>query len=287
MKTKWYLFLAWAGLVGSLGILSSCDNATKELQYIYVGNTAYVCGLEEGAEGVTEIVIPPYIKANGNNFKYKVERVLNEAFKGNDEIRKVSIPITVTRIGTRAFYGCPNLRHVTIENPDAEIGLGAFANCDNLNAINNISNNSPAFMSIEDWIYSKHHDYAIFETNQQWGSVWSTPNQRKDLYIIFLRNNHTAVFVNTYNLQEEIGWDATYDYEIRDNKIRFFNGYWRYPTGKRISYFEMNAELENDGNRLGFTVTKYLNRFKVKAWLNHDISIPEEFVSYAKEHSNY
>jgi len=52
-----------------------------------------------------------------------------EVFENNDDITKVVIPESVTRIAPGAFQGCSNLISVTIPASVTEIGENAFVNC--------------------------------------------------------------------------------------------------------------------------------------------------------------
>lgn len=57
------------------------------------------------------------------------------AFSGDESIRNIVIPETVTEIGDNAFNGCVNLESIKIPRPVQSIGNGAFSGCSNLTII--------------------------------------------------------------------------------------------------------------------------------------------------------
>ena len=83
----------------------------------------------------TDVVIPEYIEANGEQIV--VKEILNSAFEDNTKITSICIPDSVTTIGSDAFYYCSNLTTVTFgENSQlASIGSYAFFGCSSLTSI--------------------------------------------------------------------------------------------------------------------------------------------------------
>ena len=69
----------------------------------------------------TEAVIPDGVTVIGD-----------EAFVGNQRLKKVIIPEGVTEIGKRAFSGCTSLRELSLPRSLTIIGDSAFYNCDGL-----------------------------------------------------------------------------------------------------------------------------------------------------------
>lgn len=47
---------------------------------------------------------------------YKVTSIANNAFKGNTDLKQLTIGANVTKIGKNAFYGCKNLKKITIKS---------------------------------------------------------------------------------------------------------------------------------------------------------------------------
>lgn len=75
-----------------------------------------------GAGGAIEI---PATDGDGN----AVVAIGEEAFRGNDTITAVSIPVSVTSVGESAFEDCSALESVTIPNSVTIIGDWAFRGC--------------------------------------------------------------------------------------------------------------------------------------------------------------
>ena len=57
-------------------------------------------------------------------------------FKGNEDIKYLSIPATVKSIRNKAFYDCKNLEHIDFSDGLEEIEEMAFSSCDNLKEFN-------------------------------------------------------------------------------------------------------------------------------------------------------
>lgn len=57
------------------------------------------------------------------------------AFSGQEQLRSVSLPESLTEIGNHAFYNCTNLEQVSLAHGIRSIGDGAFKNCKKLHHI--------------------------------------------------------------------------------------------------------------------------------------------------------
>lgn len=66
----------------------------------------------------------------------QVVSIGREAFKGNDDVVRVTIPEGVTKIGRNAFAGCCALEEVTLPESCASIESGAFCECKSLKHVN-------------------------------------------------------------------------------------------------------------------------------------------------------
>ena len=66
--------------------------------------------------------IPPQVTIDGQNLN--VNKIAPEAFKGDNEVKKVIIPATVTEVGEGAFSGNSNLTQVVIAEGKAPISFG-------------------------------------------------------------------------------------------------------------------------------------------------------------------
>lgn len=63
---------------------------------------------------------------------YPVITIGNNVFYDRNDLTRVTIPDTVTRIEDFAFYGCSNLTDIAIPNSVTTIGNFSFCNCSNL-----------------------------------------------------------------------------------------------------------------------------------------------------------
>lgn len=130
-----------------------CENGVVSFEVPYEVNE-YVVGLTGKSEGlqfslngtVTKytssttdetVVVPQYYSANNgaDNSKtaIKVTQISPTAFKGNQNIKTVVLPLYVDEIPDGAFEGCTNLENV-IAFGVTKIGANAFKGCTNLTA---------------------------------------------------------------------------------------------------------------------------------------------------------
>ncbi len=86
---------------------------------ITAGNTIYL-------EGIT---IPETYKGKA------VSTILNDAFKGNENLKTVTIPKSIVNIGASAFFGCKNLKEANLPDGLLDIGASAFSGCEKLSAV--------------------------------------------------------------------------------------------------------------------------------------------------------
>lgn len=73
----------------------------------------------------------------------KITTIGKNAFTGNENIRRVTIPSGCTSIGEEAFKGCSNLEEIVFEEPVAPNGItiaaNAFADCPKLHLVSTVS----------------------------------------------------------------------------------------------------------------------------------------------------
>lgn len=81
----------------------------------------------------TTVTVPATVTVEG--VTYKVTAVADNAFKGNKNITKVTIPKNITTIGKNAFSGCTKLKAVTVGSDVTTIGTNAFKGCKALTKI--------------------------------------------------------------------------------------------------------------------------------------------------------
>ncbi len=94
----------------------------------------------------------------------KVTEIKYEAFKGNENLKEVYLPDSLTTIGDSAFAECTNLEKITFSKNLDYIGEFAFANCKKLMKVSEISENAVintgAFLNTE-WLYNRLEEYII------------------------------------------------------------------------------------------------------------------------------
>ncbi len=97
------------GSQGSGKTVFRIDN-NNVLTYFYMDKT------------VEEVILPRTIGP------YKIQKIGSDSFRGNHNLRKITIPSSILEIEANAFSGCHNLRDVIFEEPVnlQTIGNGAF-----------------------------------------------------------------------------------------------------------------------------------------------------------------
>ena len=114
-------------------IVSGSGNYTKGLSFTIISQEEKTCKVGKGTTDGEEIIIPPYVFINGE--QYTVTSIKDEGFRNCVNIKTVVIPETVTEIGNHAFEGCTNLVNIKIPSSVTELGSFAFRNCDSLEEI--------------------------------------------------------------------------------------------------------------------------------------------------------
>lgn len=79
------------------------------------------------------VTIPATVTVDG--VTYKVTAIADNAFKGNKNVTKVTIPKNVTTIGKNAFSGCVKLKTVTVGSDVTTVGANAFKGCKKLTKV--------------------------------------------------------------------------------------------------------------------------------------------------------
>ncbi len=78
-----------------------------------------------------------WVPSDFTEFQYftGVTEIPDDYFTGNNILREIILPNSVTTIGNRAFEGCSNMESVTIPNSVTTIGSEAFSRCSGLTSI--------------------------------------------------------------------------------------------------------------------------------------------------------
>lgn len=104
------------------------------------GNTIEIGDYKVMAFNFDEGTIVRYM-GNKNDVKiprrilwWKITKIHDRTFEGNDEIETLFVPNSVTEVGMEAFYKCSSLKEVYFEDGGkaTEIGTRAFMNCEKL-----------------------------------------------------------------------------------------------------------------------------------------------------------
>lgn len=154
MKKYVSIVLAIAIMAASISVLASCvnpildtsklagiesetertilENESSKSYFTYeiskndkITITAY-----SGGTDLHDIVVPEKIGER------EVTAIAADAFKGQSNVKSVTLPKSVTSIGNYAFSGCYMLQKVTAPSV-SEIGVGAFYNCNKLTDFDN------------------------------------------------------------------------------------------------------------------------------------------------------
>ena len=106
----------------SQGEESNASLSVAELEYTFLSSSSVEVSIGT-ANYLEEIVIPE--EYNGA----RVMRIAEDGFKNAENLKKISIPDTVTSIGARAFEDCRMLSSVDISRNIAVVGEDAFKGC--------------------------------------------------------------------------------------------------------------------------------------------------------------
>ena len=133
MKTKLYTLLI--ALAASVGTLFAEDPIQIGVFNYTLDDTNLTAEVQQGPGHVTtgHVIIPPTITYN--SVTYDVTSIKWGGFIGNEDIKSIIIPNSITVIGRYAFEGCHNLTSVTLSNSISTIDTQMFNECYKLNTI--------------------------------------------------------------------------------------------------------------------------------------------------------
>ena len=80
-------------------------------------------------KNVTDVIVPETLAGA------TVKSIADEAFRGNEKIKSVTMSSEISYIGDFAFEGCSNLENVVFAADSTHIGKYAFANCQNITSV--------------------------------------------------------------------------------------------------------------------------------------------------------
>lgn len=138
------------------------------------------------------------------------------------------------------------------------------------------------YKTIEEVMYQQHGDYSVFESD-------ASNMLNEKVWVVFLRDEEMAVFIQSKNIHKNIEIMLRYNYEIRDNRLRFYNGYEVYGwTQKEKHYPETSAEIFLNGeNDVSFVnMKKFGNRrdLHISATLT-DETLPNQFLEFIEKYA--
>lgn len=133
--------------------------------------------------------------------------------------------------------------------------------------------------TIEDVIYKQHGNYALFASDLRRGS--------KKIWAVFLKEEQMVVFVSSNNIHRQLEAELRYNYEIRENKLRFYNGWERYGIANVKHYPETSAEIFLTEKGVSFkNMKKYGNlNIQMDATLKSDRLHPQ-LLDYVKKYAH-
>ena len=124
-------------------LLSSCFNASEDLEFFIDGEcgAGVITGVKEGVS-IKVLNIPSMVEREDvvYGMTHPVTAIGYNAFSGNEELEEIVFPEWID-ILEGAFKGCTNLRKVVFTGSNGRIERGAFANCPNLQDVVGIKNN--------------------------------------------------------------------------------------------------------------------------------------------------
>lgn len=106
------------------------ETSLNGVTYILEADSAIISAYEGNDSTLS---IPETISYGGKS--YTVTEIRDRVFQENVEIKSISLPDTVNKLGNFVFYGCSALETVNIPNDLTEISISAFANCSSLKNI--------------------------------------------------------------------------------------------------------------------------------------------------------
>lgn len=167
---------------------------------------------------------------------YEVRYIADNAFEGLDEIKGISLPETIIRIGDYAFKDCVNLSNV-FELPQSlqSIGEGAFNNCINITSFKIGENNKTNDFEVIDGV--------LYAVNFMVNSTSSLNNKTGLILMIYPAGKKDEVFQlpdNVIGINDNAFHDNEYLTHIHLNDVEYI--------GKDVFNFENNIVLVTGEN---------------------------------------
>lgn len=138
--------------------------------------------------------------------------------------------------------------------------------------------------TIEKIIYEQNGDYAVFKTDYTYDG--------EQIWAIFLKDEEMIVFVESNDIRRRLTIALRYNYEIRDNRLRFYNGYEVYGFGGGAvnHYAETNADIfiDRDGDGVTFANMK---KYGARQYVHMSASLtnktlPADLLNFVKDYAH-
>ena len=145
--------------------------------------------------------IPGYVDYSGK--KYRVDKILNYAFKGNTKITRAYIDYGVTTIQTAAFENCTALNQVTMPSSISTIAWDVFQNCTSLKRVAYAGEVPPKIYattfntgSTNMWCYTATQRGAnALDNNNLWSIAFGDNIERNNTYAYDFKNQGIAYVI--------------------------------------------------------------------------------------------
>ncbi len=176
MKTigKYIVFIL--AIFAAISVLSGCGNSQKPspaTDFEYQANENGVITIIKYIGERTDVVIPEKIDG------MPVESISMNAFSGCVNVKSISFPDSITKIGDYAFRNCTSIESIDLPNELRELGSGAFMGCTSLKKISIPPNMNLMYfdmsplpvLDLEQVIFEEGREeidgYACFQTSKE------------------------------------------------------------------------------------------------------------------------
>ena len=139
------------------------------------------------------------------------ETINDSAFYYNRQLRSVTIPKKVTRIGAHAFALCPNLERINFlaDNPITDVHAEAFIDMERVSQLPNIdlyvrNGHKGAYQSSSFWNKAKSINESFIASGSELGRVEFFPMSPTDVSIVAVNNSSTSEDMTTFVVPEKV-----------------------------------------------------------------------------------
>ena len=261
MKKKILLFAAIVAMLVCLFAISASAATTETIDgvtYSLNNGTASVTNANKSCALETVIIPETVVGADGK--EYTVKEINQEAFLGNKNIKYVSLPATITKLGPSAFRECSNLNFVDFNDNQNDVDFnnwGHFKDCTSLKAVS-------------------MPDNVDLITNRIFANC-------KNLEAVYLPSATTNIETNGYGDNGAFSYChkmyfVQEPFEVRDENGNFYGDKFVMPERPDVYFFPSNLEkLYKRDSGVGFFQCYELNPVMVmpetltQLWVNDGV----------------